>query len=225
MKKVFEIFIAIILFLICFKFMLPWQEFPFEHYEYQVANYLPFNWKVISIISRMILGIVLVFATFLILRNKKVKFLKYFAIISISIPFILNPVFPKDLVDDSSKPSEIQENLAFKSNYDLNKKTVLLYASPQCSYCKEAAFRLNEAKKRNKDFPEVLVVSYNRKLSKLFKEQKIELPIDSIDTGLFMKITEGSFPKFQLVENNELVRKWKPEGFNYAVLDNLSESY
>jgi hypothetical protein len=82
---------------------------------------------------------------------------------------------------------------------------------------------LDIAKKKSEKFSEVKVISYNSKIQEFINDEELDLQLDTIPTKLFLKITKGSFPKFQLVKENKILKKWSNNEFNYAVLDNLSK--
>lgn len=220
MKKIISLIIGSLLIFGAFKLMLPWHEFPFEHFEYKVAEFLPFNWKIVSIVSRLLIGLILVIACYLILYNKKIKWLKYLSILSISIPFILNPVFPEDLVDRSKTFSE---DMPFElASLSKNETVLLAFFTNSCKYCREASLKLKTVQNKNKDFIKIIVVSDNYDLEAYFNENDINLPIDTTSFGNLLKVTHGAFPRFQLVENGKIIKNWGNSKFKYGVLDDLS---
>lgn len=219
MKIIIRIIIAALFSYVGLKFLLPHYLYPIEHFEQWLVEFLPFSWKVTSILARVIVGLFFVIAFFLLFYWEKIKWMKYVSVLMIFIPFIINPVFPENFKDLTK---EYNENAAFEIQ-NPEKETILVYVSAKCSHCKEAMIELDIAKKKSEKFSEVKVISYNSKIQEFINDEELDLQLDTIPTKLFLKITKGSFPKFQLVKENKILKKWSNNEFNYAVLDNLSK--
>lgn len=137
------------------------------------------------------------------------------------IPFVVNTVYPSQLKDSTPY---VSETLSPQINLENNSDTVILaYLSFNCLHCKEGALKLQAAQKRSSSFPKVIAISYNNKIDTFFADNKIDFPLVVIDPQEFSIITEGSFPKFQMASGQTILKKWSPDKFNYAVLDNLSK--
>lgn len=218
MKTFIRILLAAIFIYIGLSFLLPHNAYPIEHFEQFLSTFLPFNWKFLAVFSRVLVGLFFIIAFLLLFYWEKIKWMKYVSILMLSIPFIINPVFPDSFKDVSP---EYYEDIAFNVE-NPNIETVLVYVSPNCLHCKEALIKLDRAKKNSANFSNVRVISYNYKIQNYMDEKELNLPLDSISPELFLKITKGSFPKFQFVKNSKILKKWSSSEFNYAVLDNLS---
>jgi len=219
MKILFRIICSSLLIFFGVKLLIPYELYPIEHFEFKLLQIFPFNWKMVSIFSRLIIGSLFAIAFLLLFYWKKIKWIKFLSLLMFPIPFIINPVFPNDYKDNKI---DIKENPIFNSNFISNDK-IQIYASSKCLHCKEAIKKLQVAKELSVDFPEIIIISYNSKLSGFLKENEIEIPLDTISTRLFIEITGGVFPIFELIKNEKVIKKWNNTDFNYAVLDNLSK--
>ncbi len=202
------------------KLLLPFKDYPMAHVEQFLIQIIHFNWKTIAIVARVLVGFLFVLAFLLLFYWKKTKWTKYVAILMIAIPFIVNAVFPSQFKVQNNISNE---TLIYLPTKNTQEKTLFIYVSNNCIHCKEALKRIYIAKNISNNFPEVHVVSYNTKIQSFMNENHINLSLDSISATQFMEITQGSFPKFELVKNNTIINKWHPTEFNYAVLDELSK--
>lgn len=219
MKIVLRVLLAALCIFLGLKFLLPHNAYPIEHFEQFLASFLPFSWKVLSVLSRILVGLFFIMAFLFLFYWEKIKWTKYLSIFMISIPFIINPVFPENFKDNTP---EYDENLSFELE-NSSDETLLIYVSPKCLHCKEALIKLDKANKKSTKFKEVIVISYNNKIQEFLNKNQLDLSLQIISAKLFVEMTKGSFPKFQFVKNNKISKKWSNASFNYAVLDNLSQ--
>lgn len=219
MKITLRILLAALLIFFGIKLLVPYYAYPIEHFEYQLLHILPISWKVVAVLSRILIGLMFVAAFLLLFYYPKIKWIKYVSLATLSIPFIVNTVYPEQLTD---KAAPISEALSFPLSFETNEPLLLAYLSYNCHHCKEAAIKLKHAQIINSKFPKVIAVTYNNKLDSFFIEKQIDFPIEMITPEDFIEITESSFPKFQLIKNNKIIGKWDPYELNYAVMDKLS---
>lgn len=219
MKIIVRILLASLFVYAGLKFLLPHNAYPIEHFEQTLINFFPFSWKLIAIFSRILVGLLFVIAFLLLLHWGKIKWMKYFSVLMISIPFIINPVFLENFKDNTQ---EYIEDMSFTIQESAI-ETVLIYVSPNCLHCKEALIKLKTAKKKSSNFPEIIVISYNLKIQEFMNEENINLKLETIPADLFLAVTKGTFPTFELVKDYKILKKWSNPQFNYAVLDNLSK--
>jgi thiol-disulfide isomerase/thioredoxin len=220
MKYIIQVIIALGLITLALFLLLPYQNYPIEHFEQSLIQIIPLSWKLIAVLARLLIGLLFVLAAYLIFNRFKNEWLNLITYAMVSLPFIINPVYFQDLKLPVSKLSN--QPLIFDLNATSNEKVLVAYLSYNCSHCKEAAKKLDAAVKANKNFTKVKVISYNFKLKEYFNQNHINLPLDTILPQQFMEITQGSFPKYQLIQNNIVIEDWATEDFNYAVYDNLS---
>ena len=223
MKKFLRIILAALLIFLGIKLLVPYYNYPIENFEYWLLQVLPISWKAAAVLSRFLVGVFFLTAFLLLFyfpKNKWLKRLSYLAPLMFFLPFIINTLYPEQLKDNSKK---ISQNLSFPLDLKTDEPVLLAYLSFSCPHCKAAALKLKTAQIINKKFPKVIAVSYNSEMAIFFKENNINFPLEIISTEDFVKITEGSFPKFELVQNNKIITKYNPLQFNYAVMDNLSK--
>lgn len=220
MKIIIRVILSIALIFLGFKLLIPFKDYPMAHFEQWLIQIIPVSWKAISIIARIFDGFLFFIAFLLLFYWEKTKWTKYVSILMIAIPFIVNSVFPSHF---KTQNVLLNEALFFKPTKNTQEKTLFIYVSDNCFHCKEALKRISIAKEISNTFPAVHVISYNYKIQKFLEENQINFSLDSIDANIFIDATQGTFPKYELVQNNKTINKWYPSEFNYAVLDNLSK--
>ena len=218
--KLIKIITSLLLFLLGYKLMLPWSSFAFEHFEYKVVEILPFGWKIVSVISRLLIGLLFILGFYLLLDIKKYKWIKYLSLISVIIPFIINPVFPEDWVNSSKE--NMEEFSLSMSKEKVDSAVFVAYFVEGCKFCKEAALKLEVAKKKSESFPEILILSNDDKLDNYFVENNLPYKVKIVTLKELLQNSGGSFPYFQLVNKDKVIAEWHNKDFNYAVLDHLS---
>ena len=136
--------------------------------------------------------------------------------ISSRTPFIINPVLLAHF-SDKVEPTNIELSYTLESN----EKQLIMYLSSDCYHCKEALLKLKVASEK-KGFPlKIVVVSYNEEIKNYLVENNINFELKVISAKIFIEETALSFPKFALIKNNIILKKWTNPEFNYAVLDEL----
>lgn len=217
-KHFIKIAISILLFFIGIKLLLPFKDYPIEHFENLLVSFLPISWQASAIISRILVGFLFCIAFLLIFDIHKLRWAKYGAIVIVFLPFVINAVFLENFIDNTVV---INKDLNFDLKSLKEGNNLILFASYNCSHCKESIKKLDVAINKNIDFPNLVVVSYNRKIDKFLKENKFQISVDSISPKQFIEITGGTFPVFKMVKDGKIVAEWSNHDFNYAVLDNL----
>lgn len=220
MKALFKIVVAGLLIFFGVKLLVPFHLYPIEHFEYKLLSLFPFTWGFVAIFSRLFIGFLFALAFILIFHSKKHDWLKYASLVCFIIPFTINTVFPSQLKENQAF---IEENLSNKINIETTDTVLLAYLSYNCLHCKEGALKLKAAQQNSTKFPKIIAVSYNNKIDTFFRENQIDFELVVIEAKAFAEITEGSFPKYQLVQNQTIIKKWDPIQFNYGVMDQLSQ--
>ena len=160
--------------------------------------------------------------------NFIIKWIKYpVAIALIVLPFILNAIFLDDLTDTTELfQEEFQVNIPNNSQLtDLTKERVLVcFYSTSCPFCVRASKKIAVAQKRYSYFPEVFVLFQGDKYgAKYFVETaKVEFDYTVLSLEDYAKLTGLTFPRFQLIYQGNVDRKWDGQTFNYSVMNKLS---
>lgn len=220
MKIAIRILLSALLIFLGIKLLVPYHAYPIENFEYWILNIFPVSWKVVAILSRLLVGVLFIAAFLLLFYYPKIKWVAYLSVLMLAIPFVVNTIYPEQLVNHSI---QISEELSFPLDLKTDQPVLLAYLSYNCFHCKEAAIKLKTAQKINKNFPKVIAVTYNEKLDSFFIKNSIGFPIEIISSDDFLKITEGSYPKFELVQNGKIITKYDPYQLNYGVMDDLSK--
>lgn len=216
MKLIIKLFLFSVLVFLGIKFLLPYEDYPIEHFEQFLYKLGVFNWKSVAILSRILVGLIFVLAFFIVLKNLKYKKLHYISFIAVIIPFIINPVLLEHF-SDKVEPTNIELPYVLESN----EKQLVIYLSSDCYHCKEALIKLNVASKKNKLPLKIVAISYNNEIKNYLLENNMDFEFQVINAKVFTEETALSFPKFALIDNNKIIKKWTNPEFNYAVLDEL----
>jgi thioredoxin-related protein len=217
-----RIIAAVILSYIGYTFLYPHFLFPIEKFEYRLRLFSGFNWLMIPFIARLIVSLFFIMAFLLLFYWPKIKWVRFLAPLTVAIPFLINPVLPKDFKDEVPVLSEnVNEN--FAELVQTSDRYLIAYLSAGCLYCRNAAKKIYVASLTSKTFPEVLVVSTSESIEELFAKTDTRFPYTLIDKDLFSELTEYQYPKIHLIENGKVVKKYNGYTFNYRVLANLSK--
>jgi thioredoxin-related protein len=181
-----------------------------------------FNWLFIPILARLIVSLFFIAAFMFLFYWPRIKWIKFLAPLTIIIPFLINPVLPKDFKD-------VVEIVAQPVHEDISEfspmadRYLLAYFSAGCLYCRNAAKKLYVASKTAENFPEILVISTSESIQDLFDITQTNFQYTLIDKEIFSELTEYQYPKIHLVENGVVVKKYNGYTFNYRVLNDLSK--
>lgn len=204
------------------KVLYPHIFFRIEKLEYFIIKLLPISWLVIPFISRFLIGLFFVISFLMALYWPRVSWLKYLSPLMLVIPFIINPVLPKDFKDEVA---EVNENIHHElADFATSEERVLVaYLSANCLYCYNAAQKLYAAKLSSKHFPEVKVIGVTESINLLFEKTGTDFNYTLIDKDLFLQLTDYQYPKIHLVENGVIKKKYNGYTLNYRVMHNLSQ--
>jgi thiol-disulfide isomerase/thioredoxin/uncharacterized membrane protein YphA (DoxX/SURF4 family) len=187
-----------------------------------------------SIIKNIILAgiIYLVYLKGNSFRWKFKWILLIFILVSISTPFILNPV-------DFTQKQSNENFIPYKINY-LNeippviiendsifigeKKSIVAFLSLTCQHCKTVAYKLQIAAKKY-NLPPIYFVfkgTYDEKLYQAFsKESNSSLPFTFYNDNNIFKITKGRFPTIMFIENNIVKKVWNSQTLTQEELEKI----
>lgn len=203
--------------------LYPHHNFRVESFEYSLRTILHLNWLIIPFASRLLIGLLFCIAFLLLFYWKKIKWIKYFTPLALSIPFIINPVFPKNFKDlNQEKNTFIHGEIEVVIKND--DKTIVALLTPSCRYCINAGKKLVAAKKTSKNFPSILLAGVTEEGVKELKgllNYDFEYVLLGID--LFLELSEYQFPKIHVIENQKLKKVYDGHSLNYYVLNQLSK--
>ncbi|MEX0813933.1 MAG: hypothetical protein WD048_17065 [Chitinophagales bacterium] len=158
--------------------------------------------------------------------DMKWKWVKFpVVIILLSIPFVINPVYPQDFRDETSGLNEALEEKLFSENFNSNSFLLAVF-SPGCKHCQRVGRAISVEKKTGDNFPEVKIAFGGKKeYSEEFLAQSNVSNLDylNIEDKLFFELSGGRFPMILFVENDTIKKKWDGRTFNYFVLNELSK--
>lgn len=205
------------------KLLFPHNTFRIENFEYQLRGFLHLNWLAIPFLSRILIGLLFCTAFLLTFYWKKIKWLKYFTPLALIIPFIINPVFPKNLKDLTQEKNVIvHEDL--KVAVRNNDKTIIALLTPSCRYCINAGKKLVAAKNSSKNFPQIILAGVTEEgVKELIEILDYEFEYILLGKDLFLELSEYQFPKIHLIENQKLMKVYDGYSLNYYVLNHLSK--
>ncbi len=161
-------------------------------------------------------------------QKAKFKWLKIpIALLSLVLPFILNPVYPQDFQDNSDQLSEV-----FFDNPEIapallpeNDTRILAFFSPSCPHCENAAKKIYVSQKMT-NFPktEVWFLGKEEHAKTFFARTNTNFQYRLVEPELFLKTSGATFPSFVLLENGSITRRWDGRTFNFGVMHQLSRA-
>ena len=177
-----------------------------------------------------ILGLVL--AVVLVKLGKstdlKFKWIKYpLGIILFSLPFILNPVYPSDLADQSIP---VEEGFEFEGmdiwkGESTENTTILAFYSTSCPHCLNSMRRFAISRKQSEDYPPVFIgfLGSEEGIASFFKQARAESDYTILEAEAFFKMSGSTYPSFVLVENGIATTRWNGRTFNYHTLQHFAK--
>ena len=139
------------------------------------------------------------------------------AVLSIAIPFVVNPVnlHASDLNRMEKVGYAFQDSLLGEINYrnkviDLKKGDhIVAFFSMECSHCRKAAYKLHVISKRINTAPILMVLNGpEQMLPDFFAETKADFPYKLFNDKNFSKLTGPSFPVIFYLKNGVVIKKW-----------------
>jgi thioredoxin-related protein len=160
--------------------------------------------------------------------NFMIKWLKYpVAVTLLVLPFILNAIFWDDLTDTTDLfQEEFQTDIPNINELTaLTKERVLVcFYSTSCPFCVRASKKIAVAQKRYPYFPEVFVLFQGDQYGAQYflETAKVKFDYSVLSLEDYTKLTGLTFPRFQLVYQGNIDRKWDGQTFNFSVMNKLS---
>jgi len=161
--------------------------------------------------------------------DMKHKWLKYPLGISLfSLPFILNPVYPSDLMDQSVQIESTFDLQAFEglpAEYLTYDKTLLTLYSTSCPHCLNAMRRLTISRRQSQDYLPVFIgfLGSEEGISAFFKEARAEFDYAILGSEPFFNLSGSTYPAFVLLQNGKATLRWDGRTFNYYTLQQFAE--
>ena len=142
----------------------------------------------------------------------------------ITIVFVVNPLFLDEFTDESApfSSTEIQQ-------IDLgeigNRPEISAYFSTSCPYCEMASKRLKLLERNYSGFPEVKLffLGSQERVNWFFEDTRTKFNYEILETEHFLRVTEGSFPKFIYFNKGEAALFYSGRTFNYYTPYSISE--
>lgn len=159
----------------------------------------------------------------------KVWWIKYpIGIAVVSLPFILNAIFPDDLKDVAEyeeEPFKLEVINSIELDSLTQKGVLVGFFSTNCPYCLNAARKIKISQKRWSGFPPFYICFLGQKgASEYFLGMAhADFPFQPLDREQYYQLSDGRFPKFAWVENGMVKKRWDGRTFNYYTLNKLSK--
>lgn len=167
-------------------------------------------------------------AIYLAIKNEpadlNLKWVKYvFGSVLFVLPFILNPVFPDDFEDVSTRvdePFDTASVVSPKLKQLSEGKIFIAYFSVNCPFCLNAARKIAIAQKQHKNFPAVYVcmLGNQEQTDYFFDRANAKFDCDVMNSKDYSTLTHFAFPMFSWVEKGRVIRKWDGRTFNYGAM-------
>lgn len=170
---------------------------------------------------------------FMLLKPKstdiRFKWIKYvMALVLIVLPFILNAIFPDNLMDVASyeeKPFEsslVQSTVFHEMASD---KVIVGFFSTSCPYCLLAAQKIAVSQKRWDNFPNFFILFQGTEegAQNFLNFAHKDFDHETLSPEAYFKLSDGRFPKFAWVENGIEKKRWDGRTFNYYTMKHFCE--
>lgn len=182
----------------------------------------------------ILICITLVFGALVIIKfgkpaDLKQKWIKYpLGIILFFLPFVLNPVYPVDLMDQSApmeSPLDLQALTVLPKEYLTTGQTLLTLYTTGCPHCLNAVRRLAISRKQSQGYIPVFIgfLGSEEGISAFFKEARAKFDYAILESDQFFELSGSTYPSFILLENGEATSRWDGRTFNYYALQELAE--
>ena len=159
----------------------------------------------------------------------KIKWVKYpLGLVIFSAPFILNPVYPSDLMNQSvaiESSFDLESFEGLPVEYQASDKALLTFYSTSCPHCLNAMRRLTISKRQADDYIPIFIgfLGSEEGISAFFKEARAKFDYVILDSENFFNLSGSTYPSFILLENGEATLRWNGRTFNYQTLQQLAE--
>ncbi|MBL4755409.1 MAG: hypothetical protein JKY52_17655 [Flavobacteriales bacterium] len=177
---------------------------------------------------------ILVFAALVLVRlgkasDMKRTWLKYPIGISLfALPFILNPVYPADLMDQSVRVGGTFDLKAFgrlPEEHLSNDKALLTLYSTSCPHCLNAMRRLAISRNQSQEYIPVFIgfLGSEAGITSFFNEARAAFDYTILEMEQFYKLSGSTYPSFVLLEKGEPTWRWDGRTFNYHTLQEFAQ--
>jgi thiol-disulfide isomerase/thioredoxin len=198
-------------------------------YDHKLLELILINLSII--LSIIIISEKIQTSTFVLIKNKIPRLIVIIisSIISVIIPFLISPIPQYALIDHPTEniTSNYVELLNNQINLDSisNKTTVIALFSTNCPFCFEAAEKIGITQKL-KNFKNVITIFPSKKedadlfiQNAKYKTSKVLCKKED-----FLKLTDGRYPKFYVIDVNQKVSRYGASSFQQRTIDLLSKS-
>ena len=186
---------------------------------------LNFSWFSSRFSAYMVIQLISI-VVFYIIRKKnhfKRKFFKLalysFILLTPTLTyFYFYPIFKGDVLNLGEKP---RTKILFSE-----KKKVVVFVLPDCSYCHESLTVLRDLLKRNPNLQiEIWITGENKDsfYNSIDSDRVKIVRNDKFDQTIYL--TQGVFPTYALTNKKKLIKRWTNESFGARALDEMEQFF
>ncbi len=146
------------------------------------------------------------------------------------LPFILNPVYPQDFSQNSSKDDILlQQTDTLLSHFPVlnnsNEPTLVAFFSTGCGFCKISAIRLQQIVNHHPQALKIHIVYWGTEeyIKKFRNATHNDLPYFYLENEKFPEMAGFSYPHFKLIKNGKLLHAWTGSQFNYHAYQSITK--
>lgn len=165
-------------------------------------------------------------STFFILRKKLIVRKKIFVLLlsvilllgPTTIYFYFYPIFKGDVLNLGERP---RTKILFSE-----KKKIVVFVLPDCSYCHESLTVLRDLLKRNPNLQiEIWITGENKdSFYNSIDSDRVKIVCnDKFDQTIYL--TQGVFPTYALTNKKKLIKRWTNESFGARALDEMEQFF
>jgi len=136
---------------------------------------------------------------------------------SVAVVFVVHPLFLDEFTDESNK-FEMGQIGEVELDKKIPSPQLRAYFSTSCPYCEMASKRLKLLEKNYQGFPQVKLyfLGDEERVQWFFEDTRTKFDYEIMETGTFLRITGGSFPKFVYLNQEEGKLLYTGRTFNYG---------
>jgi len=133
------------------------------------------------------------------------------------VVFVVHPLFLDEFTDESNK-FEMGQIGEVELDKKIPSPQLRAYFSTSCPYCEMASKRLKVLEKNYQGFPQVKLyfLGDEERVQWFFEDTRTKFDYEIMETGTFLRITGGSFPKFVYLNQEEGKLLYTGRTFNYG---------
>ncbi len=147
----------------------------------------------------------------------------------IALPFILNAIFPDNLMDVAEyneKPfdTSLVESPVFQEM--ASDKVIVGFFSTSCPYCLFGAQKVAISQKRWDNFPNFFICFQGTEedAQNFLNFARHDFDHEVLSNEAYFKLSDGRFPKFAWIENGIEKKRWDGRSFNYYTLKHFCDN-